>query len=117
MRHAPSESLPDAVRSVNVDVIEATRVTASLEAPLPGALPDAAFSLRMNISNVEPEGWSGLTASNLSIAFDRPEGLRLLELPPGCAGEDRIECLLPDLAPGTSTTSRLYALVDNRGRR
>ena len=112
MRHAPSESLPDAVRSVNVDVIEATRVTASLEAPLPGALPDAAFSLRMNISNVEPEGWSGLTASNLGIAFDRPEGLRLLELPPGCTGEDRIECQLPDLAPGASSLLDFIAFVD-----
>ncbi len=97
-----AEGLPDTVATTTVNVIEATSVGAALAAPTAGVKPDTTFPLQIDVTNLQPAGWAGLTAGHVSVKITVPSGLTLATLDGRCTQAAPIVCALGGLAPGQS---------------
>jgi len=103
MNHDVSDNLPPVQYSTTVSVVDVTAVGIALTEPASDVLPDQPFPLVLSVENLAPSSWAGLTAGNVSISFDVPEGLSIAIMDGRCAGTSRIICNLGDMAPGTAT--------------
>lgn len=111
---SPQGPIADTVATSNVEVVEATKVTAAVSAPLDPVAPKTVFPIEIEVTNVQPEGWEGLTAGDTRLLIEIPKGLKIIPLDtpdPRCAGTRNIDCFLGDLLPGQSTTVVLNASV------
>ncbi|NBC23497.1 MAG: hypothetical protein GVY21_08490, partial [Gammaproteobacteria bacterium] len=107
----PDQGLADTVASTTVQVIDATVVTAELAAPARDVDPDSPFPLRLDVTNLRPEGWEGLTARNTRVSLGIPDGLDIVSLDPRCTAEERLECDLGDLARGETRRIELAGRI------
>lgn len=115
MANAPQQPVAESVAIKNVEVIDATMVTARVSAPATSVAPDTVFPIEIEVRNVQPDGWEGLTASNTQLLIEIPAGLAIIpsDTPdPRCTGTETIDCFIGDLLPAQSTTVVLNALVD-----
>ena len=112
MQNAPAEGLPDTTAATNVAVIEATMVGAELAAPAQAVSPDVVFPLGIDVTNVAPQGWAGLTAGDTELALTVPAGLTIVTLDPRCTGTAVVTCGVGDLAPGQTASLALSARID-----
>ncbi|MEQ8206924.1 MAG: choice-of-anchor U domain-containing protein, partial [Woeseia sp.] len=103
MNHDPAENLLPVQYSATVDVVDVTAVGIALSEPATDVSPDLPFPLVFRVENLEPSSWAGLTAGDVSIAFDVPEGLSIAVTDLRCTGSSRITCNLGDMVPGAAT--------------
>lgn len=78
-----------------------------LNVPEGGVMPDTDFEFGIQVTNLAPDGWSGLTASGVTAQLDAVDGLTISQRDSRCAAPDSngaISCTLADLAPGASST-------------
>ena len=111
LRHDPSDSLPDISYSTNVEVVDVTALGIELTEPAADVSPDVPFPLTIRLENLEPSSWAGLTAGDVEIGFDVPEGVSIALTDTRCSGTDRIQCVLGDMAPGEFTEVTLGGLI------
>ena len=119
MQNAVSEGFGSTSAQGSIDVIEATRQSATLAVPTAGVIPDTDFPVQIQVTNELPQGWAGLSADNTSVTFERPPGLGLPVLDSRCSGTDTITCSLGDLPAGGTTTldfTARIALADARAQ-
>ena len=109
----PSSSgiLPNTVSTTTIDVIEATVVGADLASPQASVDPVVPFPIEIDITNLEPDGWAGLTAGNVRTSIDVPEGILIASVDSRCSNANPIECDLGDLAPDEAATISLVASI------
>ncbi len=111
MDPAPGEAVAQTVASASVDVVEVTVVGANLITPDNSINPDTPFVLNFAVENYTPSSWAGLTAGDVQVSFDVPEGLTLAVTDPNCAGTENVVCNLGDLDPGEQANVSLGGLV------
>jgi|GEM_PF-5319311 len=111
MDPAPEEPVASTVATATVNVIEATVVGAYQVTPDDGINPDEPFAFTFDVQNFEPSSYAGLTAGDVEVAFNVPDGLALAVTDPKCSGTARVVCELGDLDPGESATVTLGGLV------
>ena len=111
MYNDPALGLENSVATTTVEVIDATVVTAKLGEPADPVQPDAPFPLRVEVTNLRPDGWAGLAAGNVRISIDIPEGLDLVSLDPRCSQGERLDCALGELAQGATARIELAAII------
>ena len=109
----PSDSaeLPSTVATSTVSVIDATVLGSELLSPTDAVNPDTPFPLDIEITNYLPDSWAGLTAGNVRVTIELPDGIDIVSLDGRCTQNEDIECLLGDLLPDASTTIGLTANV------
>lgn len=103
MDAAPEENLPATQVSASVTVLDVTVVGVAQTLPDSSVTPDTPFPLTLTVENFEPSTGTGLTADNVEIAFDVPEGLSVSVSDQRCSGAGRVTCNLGNLAPGATT--------------
>jgi hypothetical protein len=99
MAQHPDEGLPNTVVSAVVEVIDATLIAVGLSEPPDAVQPDRVFPVQIAVTNLQPDGWSGLTATNVRVAIEVPDGLTLVPVDARCTPGAIIECSLGALAP------------------
>ncbi len=112
MLNAPSDPFTESQGAGTVTVIEATVLNTQLTAPASAVDPDVVFPLELQVRNLKPEGWSGLTAANTKLSIEVPAGLTILSVDARCVQGSPILCDLGDLAPDALTTIALSARID-----
>ena len=103
--------LANTIASTTVDVIDATAVAAELVSPQAAVDPVVPFPVDFGITNLEPDGWAGLTAGNVRASIEVPEGVVVVSVDSRCVNANPIDCDLGDLAPAQSTTIALVASI------
>jgi len=114
VNHAADGSLLEPTQATtNVEVIEATMLASSLVEPVESVEPLVPFSIKLDITNHLPEGWSGLDANNTRVSIGVPEGLTLISLDPRCSGSASagLDCVLDTLRPGQTEQIQLVASI------
>ena len=111
MAHHPDEGLADAIAETTLRVIDATIVTAGLTQPDGAVAPEVPFPVNIAVTNLEPEGWSGLTATNTRLSIDVPDGLSMVPTDARCIPGEPIRCDLGDLAADETTVVTLAGFI------
>lgn len=96
----------------NVEVIEATVVTAVMNEPAAPVNPDTPFNIQLTITNETPDFWAGLIARNARANIEIPEGMTILTLDPQCSGGEVLDCALGDMGVGETKLINLTARID-----
>ena len=103
---APGQSFESTV-SAAVSVKDIALLNAVLNVPAGGVDPATDFDFDIEVTNLAPEGWAGLTASGVTLRLGTVEGLTISQRDSRCTAPDNdgmISCTLVDLLPGASTT-------------
>lgn len=109
---APGSQL-ERTATATVFVEEVTQLSAALVSPTQDLQPASVFNLDYQITNHQPSGWSGLTATNILFEVTIPAGFNVSGLPASCAmNQTLLTCTIPSLNPGQSTTLSLQATLD-----
>ena len=109
-QHA-DEGLANTVVSATVKVIDATLLGVGLAEPQDAVSPDTVFPVQVAVTNLQPEGWSGLTATNVRVAIEVPDGMALVPIDARCMPGAVIECSLGALAPDETQLINLTGYI------
>jgi len=96
----------------DVVVIEATNVTVQGEEDAPKADPGAPYDFVIEIQNQAPEYWDGLTANNVQVEVEFPNGITLLSADARCTAGAAITCNLGNLPVGTIIPLTFSVAID-----
>ncbi len=108
---ASGATIPNTLATTAVSVIDATVVSATLNSPQAAIDPVVPFSIEIDIENLVPDGWDGLSAGNVRVSIDIPDGLLIASVDSRCSNATPIECNLGDLSQGESTSLSMLASV------
>jgi hypothetical protein len=74
--------------------------------------PDTDFPLRVNVTNEQPVGWSGLPANNTTLRIEPPANVTIIGAPSGCTVGAVIDCNVGNLIVGETRELEFVIRVD-----
>ena len=104
----------DECSSTPVTVLEVTQLAVNLEQPRQSIDPGQAFALTFAVVNRQPTGWSGLTANNVDVRIELPDGLDFIAQDAACTAPDLdriVHCSIAAIAPGGTVQIQAQAIL------
>jgi hypothetical protein len=100
-----------------IEVIDATNVSVLVTPVDVNSLPaeNFVYVYNVNVTNVAPQGWNGLTASAVQVLIDIPPNMLPHAAGPGCnltLSPMRYRCVIGDMAPGDEVDIPVMMLIN-----